>query len=141
MTVSARAVIKGEVPPVPVVFTTEALSLWGGFDPDTGTVTDTHHPLCGTRLAGSIFVLPAGRGSSTSSAILLEAVRQQTAPAAFAFRRLDPVFAVGSLVAEKLYGRPVPMLVVDDDQTFASLSGAARASITAEGCLVVHAHA
>jgi DNA-binding CsgD family transcriptional regulator len=76
MTVNARVVIKGEVPPVPVVFTTEALSLWGGFDPDTGTVTDAHHPLCGTRLAGSIFVLPAGRGSSTSSAILLEAVRR-----------------------------------------------------------------
>ena len=53
----------------------EPLSFWGGVDPATGAVIDVHHPQAGSIVAGRVLVLPAGRGSSSSSYVLAEAVR------------------------------------------------------------------
>ena len=123
-----RVAVGGAAGPAPVIFTTDPLSLWGGFDPHSGLVIDAHHPLLGVSLSGRIVVMPAGRGSSTSSAILLESVRARTAPAAFVFQRIDPVFAIGALVAEKLYRRTVPMVIVESEQDFSAFAAAAEAS-------------
>ena len=30
-----------------VIFLEDGLSFWGGVDPDSGTIIDTHHPACG----------------------------------------------------------------------------------------------
>jgi predicted aconitase with swiveling domain len=132
-----RVAVGGAAGPASVIFTSDALSLWGGFDPATGLVIDTHHPLRGLSLSGRIVVMPAGRGSSTSSAILLESVRAGTAPAGFMFRRLDPIFAIGSLVAEKLYGRAVPIVIVEDEGAFSALAAASEASWDTDGFISV----
>lgn len=89
------------------------LSFWGGYDAATGEVIDRRHPLSGQRLAGCILALPWTRGSSTTTAILLEAVRQGTAPAAILLPKVDTFIALASVVADELYGRGFPVLIVD----------------------------
>ena len=53
----------------------EPLSFWGGYDHQTGEITDRRHPLSGAIAAGRILVVPFSRGSSTTTAVLLEAIR------------------------------------------------------------------
>jgi uncharacterized protein len=96
-----------------VVRLEEPLSLWGGLDPHTGTLIDPHHPQAGQRLTGRVVLMPSGRGSSSSSSILAEAVRARTAPAAFILLQADPILALGAIVAAELYGRSVPVVAVD----------------------------
>ncbi|HEY6608522.1 MAG TPA: DUF126 domain-containing protein [Candidatus Limnocylindria bacterium] len=97
----------------PALVLTEPLSLWGGMDPATGTVIDVHHPQRGASLVGRVVVMPAARGSSSSASVLAEAVRARTAPAAILLGEPDLILAIGSLVAEELYGVRVPVLVGD----------------------------
>jgi uncharacterized protein len=90
----------------------EPLSLWGGMDPATGELIDAHHPQRGASLAGRVVVMTSGRGSSSSASVLAEAVRAGVAPAAILLAEPDLILAIGSAVAEELYGRAVPVLVV-----------------------------
>ena len=119
-----------------VVFTDEPLSFWRGLDPGTGRVSDGHHELFGRSLQGKVLVLPAGRGSSSSSGVLLEAIRAGTAPAAIVTRRLEPIYVLGCVVADEIYGRSIPIVVVDGD-TFAGLQQARRLSIDRLGELTL----
>ena len=91
----------------------EPLSLWGGLDPATGRVIDAHHPQLGAEAAGRILVMPGGRGSSSSSSVLAEAVRLGTAPLAIVLGEEDLILAIGAAVASELYGRDVPVLQLD----------------------------
>lgn len=90
----------------------EPLSLWGGMDPATGLLIDVHHPQRGTSLAGTVLVMAAVRGSSSSSSVLAEAVRTGHAPAAVLLGETDLILAVGAAVAEELYGVRVPVVVL-----------------------------
>src|SRR5579863_8809014 len=60
----------------------EPLSFWGGLDPATGLIIDRRHPQAGANIAGRALLMPAGRGSSGGSAILAEALRLGSGPAA-----------------------------------------------------------
>jgi predicted aconitase with swiveling domain len=91
----------------------EPLSFWGGMDPETGRLTDPHHPQRGVELGASILLMPSGRGSSSSSSVLVEAVRLGTSPAAIVLLTADPIVALGSIVAGELYGRALPVLVLE----------------------------
>jgi predicted aconitase with swiveling domain len=83
-----------------------------------------------------VFVLPAGKGSSTGSACLLEGIRLGTAPAAILLLKTDPILALGSIVADELYGRSVPILVLPEDG-FRSLKDGDRVAIARDGGLTV----
>ncbi|HLA92113.1 MAG TPA: DUF126 domain-containing protein, partial [Actinomycetota bacterium] len=76
----ARTLVAGEATGEVLVLE-EPLSFWGGIDPATGVVIDVHHPQRGANVAGTILVMPGGRGSSSSSSVLAEAIRAGTAPA------------------------------------------------------------
>ena len=89
----------------------EPLSLWGGLDPETGDIIDVRHPQRGANLTGRVLVMPSGRGSSSSSSVLAEAIRAGTAPAAIVLGEADPILALGSIVARELYGASVPVVV------------------------------
>jgi uncharacterized protein len=91
----------------------EPLSFWGGVDPRTGDITDAHHPQAGRNVAGKILMMPSGRGSSSSSSILAEAIRSGTAPVGIILTEPDRIVALGALVAADLYGRQVPVVVLD----------------------------
>jgi predicted aconitase with swiveling domain len=97
----------------PALVLAEPLSLWGGMDPATGRLIDAHHPQRGAELGGRVVVMPAGRGSSSSASVLAEAVRAGTAPVAILLGEPDLILAIGSVVAEELYGRTVPVIVDD----------------------------
>lgn len=91
----------------------EPLSMWGGLDATTGRIIDVHHPQVHEVVAGTVLVMPAGRGSSSSSSVLAEAMRAGTAPAAIVLGEADPILALASIVASELYGTAVPVVVVD----------------------------
>lgn len=96
----------------PALVLREPLSLWGGMDPASGELIDARHPQRGANLAGQVLVMPAVRGSSSSSSILAEAVRAGHAPAAILLGEVDLILAVGAAVAEELYGVQVPVVVL-----------------------------
>ena len=93
----------------------EPLSLWGGVDPETGTIIDRRHPQAGGSVTGRILVMPFGRGSSSSSTVLAECLRAGTAPSAIVLMEPDPILALGSSVAGELYGRSLPVVVIEGE--------------------------
>jgi predicted aconitase with swiveling domain len=109
----------------PALVLDEPLSLWGGMDPATGELIDARHPQRGARLSGRVVVMPSGRGSSSSASVLAEAVRAGTAPAAIILGEPDLILAIGSAVAQELYGVVVPVVVIAPDRLAAIADGAA----------------
>ncbi|MDQ0473849.1 aconitase X swivel domain-containing protein [Labrys wisconsinensis] len=95
-----------------VVALAEPLSFWGGYDAGTGRIIDRWHPDHGRACAGAVLVMAAGRGSSSGSSVLAEAIRAGTGPAALVLRERDPILAVGAMVAAELYGIACPVVVV-----------------------------
>ncbi len=95
---------------------TEPLSFWGGVHETTGVITDTHHPQHGSQVAGTVLVMPSGRGSSSSSSVLAELIRAGAGPAAIVLGERDPIIALGALVAEALYGNTVPIVVLAENE-------------------------
>ena len=114
----------------------EPLSFWGGFDPATGRVIDRRHDCCGRVVTGKVFLLPGGKGSSTASACLLEAIRAGTAPAAIVTLRPAPILALGAIVADELYGRSVPV-VVAGREVFDAVRDGDRVAVATDGTLTV----
>ena len=55
--------------------------------------------------------MPHGRGSSSSSSVLAEAIRLDTAPAGLMLDEPDHIITIGALVANRLYGKRVPVIV------------------------------
>jgi predicted aconitase with swiveling domain len=88
----------------------EPLSFWGGVDPATGDIVDPRHPQHGANVAGRILVMPSGRGSSSSSSVLAEAIRAGAAPAAIVLGEADPILALGAIVARELFGTSIPVV-------------------------------
>jgi len=109
--IPAKTVVSGEASGVALVSRTP-LSFWGGLDPSTGTVIDPRHDLFGERVSGKVLFFPCGKGSSSSSAVLLEAIRSGTAPAAIVNVDSEPILAIGSIVGRQVYKRWVPIAVV-----------------------------
>lgn len=92
----------------------EPLSFWGGYDWKTGEIIDRRHDLSGFNAGGKILAVPFTRGSSTTTAVLLEAIRAGTAPAAILTTDVDFFFALASVVAEELYSSPLPLIALDE---------------------------
>ena len=126
-----RPIVPGEATGEALV-SSEALSFWGGYDFHTGTIIDTHHPLVGVRAAGRILAVPFSKGSSTTTAVLLEAVRAGTAPAAILTTGTDSFFALASIVAEVMYGKSFPVVALEPDD-FAQVSTGTQVAVERSG--------
>jgi predicted aconitase with swiveling domain len=113
----------------------EALSFWGGYDYHTGEITDRRHPLSGAIASGRILAIPFSRGSSTTTAVLLEAVRAGTAPAAILTTGVDAFFVLASVVANQMYARPIPVVVLSPED-FARLRTGDRLRIEEDGSIL-----
>jgi uncharacterized protein len=107
----ARALVAGTAEGRALVLD-EPLSFWGGIDPANGDIIDARHPQHGANVAGRILVLPSGRGSSSSSSVLAEAIRVGTAPAAIVLGEADPILALGAIVARELFGATIPVVAM-----------------------------
>ena len=110
----AQSLAQGEAEG-PALVLSEPLSFWGGIDVETGAIIDHSHPQRGLNVAGRVLVMPGGRGSSSSSAVLVETVRRGTGPVAIVLATSDPILTVGAIVAAFLYGLHCPIAVCGID--------------------------
>jgi len=110
-----RALVAGSASGVALVGR-QPLSFWGGLDAATGEVIDRRHDLSGQIVAGRVLAIPYSRGSSTTSTVLLEAIRAGTAPSAIVAAASDPMLALGSIVAGELYHRRVPVVALEEGE-------------------------
>jgi predicted aconitase with swiveling domain len=97
----------------PLLRLTEPLSFWGGVDPLSGRIIDARHPQHGRSIAGTVLALPAARGSSSSSSVLLELVAQGKAPAAILLGEADAILALGAVIAREMGWTPPPVVELD----------------------------
>jgi predicted aconitase with swiveling domain len=114
----------------------EALSFWGGYDQHTGEIIDRRHPLSGQVAAGRVLAVPSTRGSSTTTAVLLEAVRSGAAPAAILTRERDPFLALAAIVAEVMYAVKLPVVMLSP-QDFSGLRDGDWLQIEEDGTIAV----
>jgi predicted aconitase with swiveling domain len=96
----------------PLLRLTHPISFWGGVDPVAGTIVDPRHPEHGASLAGRVLAIPGAVGSSSSSAIMLELLREGTSPAAILMDRADAILALGAVVGQEIGYQPIPILEV-----------------------------
>ncbi len=116
--------------------TREPLSFWGGYDCERGEIIDRRHERSGEIAAGRVLVLPFGRGSSTASGILLQSMLNGTAPAALISLQVDPILALGVIVAEEMFACSMPVLTLSQID-FESLQDGDQIRIESEGNIVV----
>lgn len=114
----------------------EPLSFWGGYDYRTGEIIDRRHPLSGQIAAGRVLAIPFSRGSSTTTAVLLEAVRCGTAPAAIITTGPDHFLALASIVADEMYQQPIPLAALSTAD-FARLRPGQWAQIQLDGKIIL----
>lgn len=114
----------------------EPLSLWGGLNPETGEIIDRRHPQAGQVVTNRVLVLPSGRGSSSASSILLEAVKQDTAPAAIITSEADGILALGAAVAREMYHQAPPILVLAPHD-YAQIQTGQQLEIQADGMVLI----
>ena len=135
--IEGRIVVPGEAAGE-LLISAEPLSFWGGYDHHTGEIIDRRHSLSGRIAAGRILALPNTIGSSTTTAVLLEAVRAGTAPAAILTTGVDSFLALASIVAGEMYSRPIPLISLDKEQ-FAKLPNYTSAAIRPDGTVTLNA--
>jgi len=108
----------------------EPLSFWGGLDSATGRIIDQWHPEKNEVMSGRILVMRAGRGSSSGSSVLAEALRRGTGPAGIVLLARDAIVTVGAMVAAELYGKTCPV-VLASEADWAAITGAGYLAIEA----------
>ena len=116
----------------PTMVLTQPLSFWGGYDSTSGLIIDPQHPETGRSLAGSVIVMSHAKGSSSSSSVLAQAIRNGTGPAALVLRERDLIVCIGSIIAKELYDLAVPVVVLPA-AGFEVATGAGRIGIDASG--------
>lgn len=133
--IQGKPIVKGEAQANALV-SNEPISFWGGYDQNTGEIIDRRHPLSGEMAAGRILAIPFTRGSSTSSAVLLESVRAGTAPAAILTTEPDHFCALASIVADEMYQKPIPLVALTK-KDFATLQSGQWLHVHADGKVVI----
>jgi uncharacterized protein len=78
--------------------TKETISGWGGIDPNTGTIIERRHELCGQSFKGKILVFPGAKGSSGWSAFFHAARLAGAAPKGMIFKKMSTKVALGAVV-------------------------------------------
>ena len=133
-----KPVIAGNASGIALV-SREPLSFWGGYDWKSGEITDRRHPLSGENAKGKVLVVPFTRGSSTTTAVLLEAIREGTAPIAIITTATDFFFALASVVAGELYEKSFPLIALSEAD-FGLLKTGDQIEITKDGNLLIKKH-
>ncbi|HJQ14898.1 MAG TPA: DUF126 domain-containing protein [Anaerolineales bacterium] len=135
ITLQGKVIIPGEAQGKALV-SNEPLSFWGGYDWKTGEIIDRRHVLSGAVAKDKILAVPFTRGSSTTTAVLLEAIRAKTAPAAILTTNTDFFFALASVVADELYASPLPLVVLAEED-FSRLNTNDTVQITTDGIVTI----
>jgi predicted aconitase with swiveling domain len=99
MKLNGRKIYKGVVEADALV-TNDAISFYGGVDPDTGKVVEAGHELEGVTITGKILVFPSGKGSTVGSYTMYRMKKNKTAPVAIVNEQIDTIIAVGCIISE-----------------------------------------
>jgi predicted aconitase with swiveling domain len=99
MRLNGRRIYKGIVEAEALV-TDDAISFYGGVDPDTGKIVEAKHELEGVMVTGKILVFPTGKGSTVGSYTMYRMMKNKTAPAAIVNQQIDTIIAVGCIISE-----------------------------------------
>lgn len=110
------------------------ISFWGGIDPDSGAVSDPRHPQHGQSIRGTVLVLPSTIGSSSSSAIMLELLRNGNAPAALVLGNVDAIMTLGVIVGQEMGYGSIPVMALEPAE-IARLPNGGEASLDETGVL------
>jgi predicted aconitase with swiveling domain len=129
--IQARVLVPGDLQGA-VLVSDEPLSFWGGYDPQSGEITDRRHPLSGEIAAGKVLALPFTRGSSTTTAVLLEAQRNGVAPLAMLAGSVDAFLSLASVVADEMYAKPIPVYALQPED-FTRLRTGDQVSLQPDG--------
>jgi len=130
----ATVIVTGKGSGAPLLLS-EPLSFWGGYDSFQGRVLEARHPQFGLSLAGHVMLMERSKGSSSSSSVLAEAIRNGTGPAAIIMRERDLIIGLGCIVASELYQKHVPVAIVSA-AVWGSLS---ELILNHPGCLAIDA--
>ena len=121
---------------VPLLFSNDPISFFGGVDAAEGRVVDRRHGNFGRVMTGKAFAFPFGKGSSGAGLVLMEMERLGTAPAAIINIRTDPVILTGPLVCRHFYGKSIPVVNVSEAD-YGKLAGMSAVALTAGGTALV----
>lgn len=97
-TIKARTISKGTATGE-VLLSLDAISFYGGVDPDTGVVVEKGHALEGKSISGKILVFPQGKGSTVGSYTLYRLKKNKAAPIALINRECEAIVAVGAIIS------------------------------------------
>jgi len=99
MKLQGRTISKGRAEGEALV-TKEAISFYGGVDPETGIVVEKGHSLEGKSIAGKILVFPQGKGSTVGSYAIYRLKKGGKAPKAIINKESETIVAVGAIISE-----------------------------------------
>ena len=134
-TIEANVLVAGQASG-PALVLQEPLSFWGGFDPATGEIIDTHHPEYRQSVTGKVLFMPASRGSAGTPGGIAETLRNGSGPKAFVLGQCDVNIGVGTQVANQLYQLEIPVLEISLQQMLAIANGT-LVSIDRSGKLLI----
>jgi predicted aconitase with swiveling domain len=118
-----------------VLVTSEPISFWGGVDPASGRIIDPRLELFGQTVCGKVLAFPYGKGSSTTSLIILELLQVGKAPAAIINVHTEPILATGPVVSRIFFGRNLPMITLAETD-FKLLRTGQQVSVNADNGVV-----
>ena len=116
MTLKGRKIFGGKAKGSAMV-SREALSFFGGINPDTGVIEEEGHPLEGRSVSGKVLVFPHGKGSTVGSYTLYRMKKTGTAPIAILNRECETIVAVGAIIAEIPCVDQIDIDQIPDDAT------------------------
>ena len=99
MILQGRCIFSGSAEGEALV-TSQAISFFGGVDPETGVVVERGHELEGRCIAGKVLVFATGRGSTVGSYTIYRLQHSGHAPIAILNAECETIIAVGCIIAE-----------------------------------------
>ena len=98
MKIKARTISKGTAKG-DILLSSDAISFYGGVDPNTGVVVEKGHALKGKSISGKILVFPQGKGSTVGSYTLYRLKKNNVAPLAIINQECEAIVAVGAIIS------------------------------------------
>ncbi|MCK4550355.1 MAG: DUF126 domain-containing protein [Candidatus Aenigmarchaeota archaeon] len=99
MELKARSISKGTATGN-LLISRDAISFYGGVDPNTGTIVEKDHSLEGKSIAGKVLVFPKGKGSTVGSYTIYRLKKNKVAPLAIINKETEAIVAVGAIISD-----------------------------------------
>ena len=98
-TIKSRIISKGKATGE-ILVSKDAISFYGGVDPNTGIIVEKGHNLKGKTIKNKILVFPKGKGSTVGSYTLYRLKKNKVAPLAIINKECEAIVAVGAIISE-----------------------------------------